>query len=871
MRITPLLALLLAGTVHIPALAQQQEGEAPPAEDAATGAQEAPAAEAEPLDPAEDELEGDEAEEGQEIVVRGRRERGAVIGDIEPEVQLDRADIRAYGASNLAELLDALAPQTRSGRGRGEGRPVVLLNGQRISGFSEIRNIPPEAIIRVDILPEEVALKYGYRADQRVVNFVTRRRFRAVTGEVEYGFATDDGRDSQEVDLNILRIDRTSRWNIDAEYQHSAPLLESERNIIQSGDFDLGPFRTLLPETDQFSLAGTYNRTIFTDVGATVNARYENTQSLGRFGLPSETLLDLGGNPDLTLDPLVRETDTETRHLGLIFNGQVAPWRWSFTANYDRLGTETLTDTNSDADPRPRNRASSVTDTLNGELVANGTLFALPAGNVSSTFRLGAEMRDFQSESPRFAPDQETDLSRDRLNFQANIDVPIARRSRDVLAAIGDLSANFNVEVDRLSDFGTLRTLGAGLNWSPINEVDVIASITDEEGAPTVQQLGELPIPTPGVRVFDFTRGETVDITRIEGGNPDLLADSRRVYKLGLNVRPFSETDLSFSANYINESIENPIAGFPTATPEIEDAFPKRFERVEGKLLQIDSRPINFESSEREEVRWGINFSQPIASRRPERFGGGGWRQRAAAAGGGTDGAAAPAEGQGAAGTDAEAAARQARRDARRAGRGGGEGAGPGGRGGGRGGFGGGRFGGGGQGGRIQVALYHTWRFKDEILIREGLPELDLLNGSAVGNNGGRPRHELELQTGFFKNGLGARLNANWQSGTTVRGALNPGGGATQDLRFSSLATFNLRLFANLGEQPALVRRYPWLRGTRVSLGVNNLFNASQRVTDQAGQVPLGYQSDYLNPLGRAVTISIRKLFLPNFRRQRRD
>ncbi|MGJ3629017.1 hypothetical protein AB5I41_23055 [Sphingomonas sp. MMS24-JH45] len=48
------------------------------------------------------------------------------------------------------------APQTRSGRGAG-GPPVVLVNGRRVSGFQEIRDLPTEAIQRVDILPEEVA------------------------------------------------------------------------------------------------------------------------------------------------------------------------------------------------------------------------------------------------------------------------------------------------------------------------------------------------------------------------------------------------------------------------------------------------------------------------------------------------------------------------------------------------------------------------------------------------------------------------------------------------------------------------------------------------------------------------------------------
>jgi outer membrane receptor protein involved in Fe transport len=159
----------------------------------------------------------------------------------------------------------------------------------------------------------------------------------------------------------------------------------------------------------------------------------------------------------------------------------------------------------------------------------------------------------------------------------------------------------------------------------------------------------------------------------------------------------------------------------------------------------------------------------------------------------------------------------------------------------------------------VQFGLFHTWRFEDTILIREGVPELDLLNGSAFGSRGGRPRHELEGQAGIFKNGFGARLTANWQSGTQVNGLATGTGGQRSDLFFSDIATVHLRLFANLGEQ-AIVTRNPWLRGTRVALGVNNVFNTRPNVTDGSGLTPLGYRPDDLDPLGRSVTLSIRKL-----------
>jgi iron complex outermembrane receptor protein len=955
---------LLAGATHMP-LHAQETLPPPPEEETPAAAPAQPAT-------AQADDEYDEEIDGEEIVVTGSRPRGSVIGDIPPEQTLTGRDIRAYGAGSLTELLDALAPQTQSGRGRGGGRPITLLNGRRISGFSEIRDIPPEAIARVEILPEEVALKYGYRADQRVVNIVLRRRFRAITGEIEGGLATAGGRGTYEADVNMLRIDDAGRWNVNAEYKHSSPLFESERDLIQQSSSsrpfdllgniggatpggeidpalsalagqpvtvagvpasasggapslsafvpgannanmtDLGRYRTLLGESDQLSLNGTLNRTVFGDVSATLNATFDATRNKSHLGLPSAALLLPAGNPyspfasDVTLyryfdapGALVRRSDTRAGHLGVSLNGDMLPWRWSFTGNYDLSSSHSRTDTGIDPEsaqarldandasfnpfapfsgdlltPNPRDRARSTTQVANAELVTNGTIVGLPAGNVASTIKVGVETRGIRSETLRSGIEQDRELSRGRGNIQANIDIPVASRSRDVLATIGNLSLNANAEVEELSDFGTLTTLGGGINWSPIEEVRVIASVTDEDGAPSIQQLGDPVVATPNVRVFDFVRGETVDITRIDGGNNSLLADSRRVMKIGLNVRPWSEKDISFRADYVRTRIRDMIASFPTATPEIEAAFPDRFQRdAEGRLLQIDSRPVNFARADTEQLRWGINFSKPIGPQgRPGGPGAGGgrgnWARR-----GETGGPAPEAPAQPAPATDAASAAQAAPGTSPAApnpqeqaappapqgapgqgqfrGGGGGRGFGGGGRG----------FGGGGQGGRLQLSLFHSWQLQDRVLIREGVPELDFLNGSAVGNSGGRPRHQIDAEAGIFKNGMGARLTTTWRSGTTVRGDAGGAAGSNGDLFFSDFATVNLRLFADLGQQRSLVTKYPWLRGTRVTFAVDNLLDSRPQVRDEAGATPFSYQPNYMDPLGRFVRVSVRKLF----------
>ena len=44
---------------------------------------------------------------------------------------------------------------------------------------------------------------------------------------------------------------------------------------------------------------------------------------------------------------------------------------------------------------------------------------------------------------------------------------------------------------------------------------------------------------------------------------------------------------------------------------------------------------------------------------------------------------------------------------------------------------------------------------------------------------------------------------------------------------------------------------------------VNNIFNERPKVRDARGDMPFGYQPDLLDPIGRTVAISFRKLFLP--------
>ena len=184
-----------------------------------------------PSQPAEP-VEQEDDTTGAEVVVQGVRVlAGSVVGDVKPEITLAPQEIRSYGVSTVTDLLAELAPQTSTGPG--SGPPVILLNGRRISGFNEVREIPTEAILRVEILPQEAALKFGYSADQRVVNIVLRPFFRAKTAELDGGGPTEGGQVQGQGQLDYMRIRRDTRMNVALKAQTSTAITEDERDVIQ--------------------------------------------------------------------------------------------------------------------------------------------------------------------------------------------------------------------------------------------------------------------------------------------------------------------------------------------------------------------------------------------------------------------------------------------------------------------------------------------------------------------------------------------------------------------------------------------------------------------------------------------------------------
>ncbi len=724
------------------------------------------------------------------IVVTADRLRGQLDVEQAPIIELNETDIEAVGATSVAELLEAISPQTGSARGRGgDGRPVYLVNGLRIGSFRELRSYPPEAVAKVEVLPEEVAQRFGFPPDRRVVNMILKDDFSSREIELELESPDSGGYWRNEQEFTLLNINDGARFNLNLEASDVSLLTEAERGIIQPdgaalpGDADPGQFRSLIADSVQFEGSANWAKALIesgTSLGLNATAEYEK-----RF--------ELSGIQDaVTLDPIERRTEIQTFSTSGSLSRAIGRWQLTATADGTLQDTKVKSER---AESAITDISNSDTITLDSKATLRGALARLPAGDMSATVNVDVDWKQIDSDDTRTASD--TQITRRRLASALSVVVPVAERG-GAWGAIGALSANFSAGYEDLSDFGTLFDWTAGLTWKPARNLTLTATRIVEEASPSLTQLGAARVVSPNVPTFDFLRGETVLATIISGGNPDLLAENQRDWKISANWElPFWDRT-RFSAEYIRNRSSDVTRGFPTLTDEIEAAFPDRvFRDGMGQLLALDSRPLTFAETRAERLVFGLTTRGSFGQARPD----------ASRAGRGSQRAGIPRFGR-------------RGRDGR---------------------------------GRYFVNLTHTVELDNSIMIASGLPRLDVLDGEG---GGGTPRHTASLEAGMFRNGWGIRMSGRYIGNAKINGGDVQG---ANDLKFNDLAKFDMRVFTNLGR--ILNKEEGFIKNFRVSLRMDNIFDAQRRVTDENGNVPLSYQPDLIDPTGRYLGIDLRKMF----------
>lgn len=603
---TSITVSLIALVAATPALAQEA---APPAPDS-TPAPDAPMSDG----------------EVDEIVVIADRVRGQVQTASAPVLELNQEEIAAYGATSVSDLVAQLSPAVGGGNGRG-GRPVFLVNGQRITNFREIGRYPPEAIKKVEVLPEEVALKFGFPASQRVINFILQDNYASREVEVEGGMPTRGGYSSAEAEVGLLTIDGLQRLNANATYSRTTPLTEAERGILQTpqntptnpADLDPAGFRTLVGRSEQFetNVTGTYGLGESGSAGQfTLNSQWVHNNSTSLSGLDLATVN--GVISVIDNDPIERRTNTDTLAIGAGYNTRLGDYQFQTTFDGGLTDTESRIDRRRTA-PGPviEDYARSKVWTTGIKSTLIGQPYELPAGELGVTLNAGYDWDRIESFDTRTANGGNT-LTRGNLSAGANVTVPIA--SEDAWAALGNVTFTLGGGIERLSDFGTLGNATGNLVWRPAEPLTLQASYTVREAAPGLSQLGGPTITSFNVPVYDFRTNQSVLVTQTSGGNPFLQAETQRDLKLSASYDIKLLDRANVLVEYYRNRSDDVTSSFPALTPAIEDAFPDRITRDQstGRLTAIDVRPVTFAEVRSQRLRYGFNLFGRLGKPLPE-------------------------------------------------------------------------------------------------------------------------------------------------------------------------------------------------------------------------------------------------------------
>lgn len=726
------------------------------------------------------------------IVVRGERVRGQLNVEQPPVLELEEADIAAFGAGSIQELVQAVESQAGSSRGRGGGAPpVFLINGIEVSSFREFRSYPPEAIRKVEVLPEEVAQKFGYPPDRRVMNFILKDDFQSREVEAEFAQPDRGGYSRNMQEATLLKIANGGRLNIKGEIEDGSPLTEGERGVVQSvpagpGEPDPAFFRTLVADSWAAELTANWAKAML-DNGSSVslNATYERGESLRLSGL----------DPLRDFVPLERRSSSDTFSTGAGYNRPLGRFKLNTTVDLVHALSEDTIDRRGDS---AVDRAHTRVTTLVSKATLSGVPLELPAGDLSTSLTLGFDWKRFASEDTRSV--EPVRITRRRLAGRGNVTVPLAERG-GAWGAIGDLSLNLSAGVEDLSDFGTLGEYSAGLTWGVSPKLTLTATRIGSQAAPTLTQLGSPQTVTLNVPVFDFATGESVLATIVTGGNLGLIAETQRDWKFGANWQvPFVQ-NTRLTLEYVRNRSQDVSSAFSELTPVIEAAFPDRVTRdIDGTLLAIDRRPVTFAQTRADRLVFGLTTSGSFGAAGGDRAGGPPAAGRRGPGGGGPPGMGFGNDGRG----------------------------------------------------RFFVNLNHTIELENTVLIAEGGPLLDLLDGDAT-SGFGLSRHTSTLELGMFRNGKGLRISGRY----TGPSRISADGGS--DLRFGSPAQIDLRTFVDLGR--LFDRKDGVFKDLRLAAEVENVFDERRAVTDANGDTPLSFQPFLVDPTGRYLGIELRKMF----------
>lgn len=831
-----------------------------------SGASAVRAQEAQQPAPAEKALDEDE----NRIVVIGNRAIVATLQDVEPEQTYSEDDVASYAVSTVGELLDEVRAEN------GDEEPTVLVNGQPVRDLGDVADLPVEAIARIEQLPRGSGQRVGGAPGQRAYNIVLRPSVKSLTATVSREAATEGHWGNSKGEAIVTYVRGQDRLNLTFRGADSNALFEADRdiepraettpyspvgNIVpifgseiepalsalvgepvsvvalyhgmsnptlaelaaganRTNPSERGRYRTLRGAARPYEIAVAGNKTLTDWLSLSINGRLGWSKTESFSGLPSARFTIPATNPytpfsnsvALALSdrsrPLRSIGDNTNGSFAATLNATFGMWQASLVGRYDQRERDYVTEFTAPL-TGGLGAVDPATNPFDGALASripvasrvshsetSTTTFSADAQGPLATLWAGPLLARFSSSAAwvdlnAWDTSGERIFSRHEYLAKAGITVPLTNTEPGFLPGLGSSEVAFDIGRLDLGQYGTLKRHSLAFNWQPISWLRLAASEIEDEQAIVPELLAAPEVVTPNVPYFDPLTGRTVDVTTIYGGAAGLEPEKLRTRTLSATASPLEKYRLQLDADYIVSDLDNQIGALPPPSSAVVAAFPDRFQRDTSGTLILVDNR-------------SVNFARQHT--RSLRLGGSFSLPL-------TEAVVVPAN-------------REQGTARRRV-----------------------------PGLTLQVKGSHTYLLESKTVIRDGLPEIDLLDGGAIGLGGGRSRHSTDLNLALTKGGTGIRANMR-QRGVSY---LMIGSTASPDqLTFRSLTTFDMKAFAELDQ---ILPNDPLAKDTRITVSFDNLFNKRQRVFTTLGVTPQAYQPAYRDPVGRTIMVELRKVF----------
>ncbi|KQM26365.1 MULTISPECIES: hypothetical protein [unclassified Sphingomonas] len=803
-----------------------------------------------------------------EIVVTGKRPPGSAIGDAAPVAVLDAAALRALGATSMEQLASLLKPLTSSASG---GDPVFLLNGRRVSGYREIWTLPPEALERTEVLSEQDAARFGFAPTVRVVNFVLKQRFRALVFDQGAGTTTDGGGGTERLELGSTRIAGDRRTLLTINFDRQNPLRASQRPYLPDSDSpfdrignlrapgggsidsaldllagravtatavpidpasrgtlaayaagtpratDLAPFFSMRSRS-ALKVDATHALPIGRTLTAAINLTMEADRGRALAGLqgatltlPAATALPFAGPVllDRYLDEgpvLTQRNDNLTLHAASTVQGGIGRWLWNVTGSYDRVRARAAVDRGVAADALQAAVDAGANPFDLSPVIAAQPRIVTRSRTVTGTLTAKATANGPVLQLPA-GPAQLTlnaDLARSGSSGRLADDAGAASTlTRTVTGGSASLDLPI-ASVDRkvLSAIGSLSAnflfgLTDVSDYGSLASSNIALTWTPWRPVQITASINTARTP-PAIATLTFPV-VTVPNTPFFDFVTGASAPIAVTGGGNTDLRPEERQIRTLGIGWRPIKDKQLNLGLSYIDTRITDQVANPGSATAALQAAFPERFVRDDAGRllRADIR-PVNLFREVERKLKAEIG-----------------LFTPI------GPTPPPPAKDAPPPPDRP--------------------------------QLWSFLTVTARLDDRLTLRRGQDELDLLDGETLDGTGGRPRYDVMGNVGGSVGAFRAGVYGNWRPATRIRSTL-----AASDLRFSGL-TF-LGLYSQI-QADKLAPNAPWAKRMVLQFEAQNLLNDRVDVRDRTGAIPYRFQPSFLDPYGRIVRLSVRKLF----------